>query len=333
MPAPLSFLSRLSRRARQATGRPAPAPDATGGTFLPRNAVSATALADSLASRLPALIVTARRIAENTGQGAHPRRKAGQGDEFWQYRPAAPGEPSTHIDWRQSARGDRAFVREREAQTPHTICLWCYNSASMRWHSDDALPLKAESAFVLALASAAMLLRRGEHIRLLDTGGGPPLRVQGRHALEQMAHGLIASLRRAADEATLPQPAAIPPRSRVLLFGDGLYPPALFTTFLRALTARQAIGTLVEIIDPAETTLPYEGHVRFTGLEEESALLLTGGPELRQGYAAVWKRHQERLRGLCQAAGSLPVPYMTDQPPEKALLALHALLGMGGNRP
>ncbi|WP_241503103.1 DUF58 domain-containing protein [Komagataeibacter melaceti] len=330
MPSPRSLLSRLYGGARQAAGRAAPAPGMAETAFLPRNAVAATALADSLASRLPMLVATARRIAENMGQGSHPRRKAGQGDEFWQYRPAAAGEPASQIDWRQSARGDRAFVREREAQTPHTICIWCDNSASMRWHSEEGLPLKAERAFLLALACAAMLLRQGEHVRLLATDGAPPLRLYGHRALEQMAHSLIAALRATTDTPTLPQPASVPTRSRVLLFGDGLYPPDVLATFLRALTARQATCTLVETVDPAETRLPYEGHVRFTGLENEAPLLLTGSAELRHDYATIWQRHQDRLRTLCQAAGSPPVLHMTDQPPESALLALHALPGMGG---
>lgn len=334
MRAALSFLTRLSGRTPRDTAR-TPAPSGHGGDdagFLPRHPVSATALADSLASRLPSLIVAARRIAQNAGAGPHPRRKAGTGEEFWQYRPAMSGEAATHIDWRQSARGDRAFVREHEAQTPHTICIWCDNSASMRWRSDDSLPLKAERAFLLALACAAMLLRQGEDIRLLGPTGAPPLRLRGRQALERMAHALIAALRATADEPALPQAAAIPARSRVLLFGDGLYPATQLAAFLRAATARQATCTLIEVIDPAETAFPYEGHTRFTGLEDDTTVLLNGSAALRHDYAAIWARHQDRLRTLCQAAGSPPVPHLTDQPPEKALLALHALPGMG-NRP
>ncbi|WP_395372003.1 DUF58 domain-containing protein [Komagataeibacter diospyri] len=335
MRAALSFLTRLSGRPPRGPARASSTPSDHGGdatAFLPRHPVAAIALADSLASRLPGLIVTARRIAWNAGAGPHPRRKAGVGEEFWQYRPAMAGEAATHIDWRQSARGDRAFVREHEAQTPHTICIWCDNSASMRWRSDEHLPLKAERAFLLALACAAMLLRRGEDIRLLDAAGGPPLRLRGRQALEQMAHALIAALRNTVDEPGLPQAAAIPARSRVLLFGDGLYPAAQLADFLRAATARQATCTLIEVIDPAETAFPYEGHTRFTGLEDDTTVLLNGSAALRHDYRTIWTRHQDRLATLCQAAGSLPVPHLTDQPPEKALLALHALPGMG-NRP
>ncbi|MCE2564364.1 DUF58 domain-containing protein [Komagataeibacter sp. FNDCF1] len=327
---PLSFFPRLASRFRQAARPAAPATGGTAGTGLPHNAVSATALADALASRVPALIVAARRIAQNVGQGTHPRRRAGQGDEFWQYRQAVPGESATSIDWRQSARGDRTFVREREAQTPHTICIWCDNSASMRWRSGDGLPLKAERAFLLALASAAMLLGQGEQVRLLSVDGAPPLRLHGHRALEQMAQALLAALRAAPDAPDLPPPASLPPRSRVLLFGDGLYPAQKLAAFLRAAVARQVTCTLVQVTDPAEAHLPYEGHTRFTGLEDDTVLQLDASADLRHAYATLWARHQDALRTLCQAGGSPMVSHMTDQLPEKALLALHALPGMGG---
>lgn len=326
-----SFLSRLIPNAARAPGASRPAQAAVETGFLPRNAITATALADDLAGRLPALLVAAERIAHAVGQGSHARRRAGQGDEFWQYRPATQGEAASAIDWRQSARGDRAFVREREAQTPHTICIWCDNSASMRWHSEQRLPPKAERAFVLALASAAMLLRQGEQIRLLATNPTtPPLRLHGHRALEQMAHALLAALRHAPDTPDLPLTAAIPARSRVLLFGDGLYPPAQLEAFLRQLATRQATATLVETLDPAETTLPYSGPTRFTGVEDDTARLLYGSPTLQQDYTVIWQRHQAQLRALCTAAGSPPVVHMTDQPPLAALMALHTVLAAGG---
>ncbi|CAM3140083.1 DUF58 domain-containing protein [Komagataeibacter xylinus] len=326
-----SFLSRLIPNAARAPGASRPAPEPAGAGFAPRNAITATALADDLASRLPALLVAAERLARATGQGRHARRRAGQGDEFWQYRPATQGEAASAIDWRQSARGDRAFVREREAQTPYTICIWCDNSASMRWHSAPGLPPKAERAFVLALASAAMLLGQGEQIRLLATNPTtPPLRLHGHRALEQMAHALLAALRHAPDAPDLPLTTAIPARSRVLLFGDGLYPPGQLETFLHQLATCQATATLVETIDPAETTLPYTGPTRFTAVEEDAGSLLYGSPTLQQDYAVIWQRHQARLRTLCMAAGSPPVVHMTDQPPLDALMALHTLLGAGG---
>src|SRR5947209_10892901 len=67
-----------------------------------------------LAARVPRLILEARRVASTVIHGLHGRRRAGSGENFWQYRRFVNGEPSTNVDWRRSARDDHLYVRERE---------------------------------------------------------------------------------------------------------------------------------------------------------------------------------------------------------------------------
>lgn len=88
--------------------------------------------AERLAAGLPVLSLDTSRIAPWSGIGTHGRRQAGHGDSFWQYRPVLPGEPVNRIDWRQSARSERAFVRETEREAAQTLCLWCDPTPSMR---------------------------------------------------------------------------------------------------------------------------------------------------------------------------------------------------------
>ncbi|HEY1780979.1 MAG TPA: DUF58 domain-containing protein, partial [Roseiarcus sp.] len=76
--------------------------------------------AASLSARLPSLIIAARRVAQTVRHGVHGRRRAGSGETFWQFRPFLSGEPSSRVDWRRSAREERAFVREREWEAAHT---------------------------------------------------------------------------------------------------------------------------------------------------------------------------------------------------------------------
>ena len=45
-----------------------------------------------LAGTLPALMVAADRVAATVIQGVHGRRRVGQGDAFWQYRPYRDGD-------------------------------------------------------------------------------------------------------------------------------------------------------------------------------------------------------------------------------------------------
>jgi uncharacterized protein (DUF58 family) len=108
----------------------------------------------ALAQRMPRLILEARRVAATLAHGIHGRRRAGQGETFWQFRPFVAGEAAQRVDWRRSARDDRLYVREREWETAHTIWFWIDRSASMGFASNLAQAPKIERALVLGLALA-----------------------------------------------------------------------------------------------------------------------------------------------------------------------------------
>src|SRR5258707_8845883 len=91
--------------------------------------------ADDVAVRLPALLVAARRIAATVTLGSHGRRRAGPGESFWQFRPYSRDDAPQSIDWRQSAKSDHVFVREREWVAAQTAALWSDLSPSMHYRS------------------------------------------------------------------------------------------------------------------------------------------------------------------------------------------------------
>ena len=49
--------------------------------------------------------------------------------------PTSPGDPASRIDWRQSAKSDRLFVRETEWEAAQTVALWRDDGAGMDWRS------------------------------------------------------------------------------------------------------------------------------------------------------------------------------------------------------
>ena len=110
-------------------------------------------------------------LAQTVMLGEHGRKRAGQGDEFWQYRAAHAGDSARAIDWRRSARADTPFVREREWQAAQSVTLWADPSRSMGFSGDAARPTKGGRAKVLALALGILLLKGGERVGL---AGQPP---------------------------------------------------------------------------------------------------------------------------------------------------------------
>src|SRR6185312_2640732 len=88
-------------------------PSVPGPSLIPTRSVLQDE-AEALSAALPPLMVDAERLASAVSLGIHGRRKAGMGESFWQFRRFRAEDPSAAIDWRQSAKSQHLFVRERE---------------------------------------------------------------------------------------------------------------------------------------------------------------------------------------------------------------------------
>ena len=104
-------------------------------------------------------MVAADRVAATVIQGVHGRRRVGQGDAFWQYRPYRDGDSASQIDWRQSARSRHLFVRETEWEAAASVWLWRDASPSMQYASLRNTDTKAVRGELLTLALAGPILR------------------------------------------------------------------------------------------------------------------------------------------------------------------------------
>lgn len=275
--------------------------------------------AESLGAHLPPLLVAADRVASTVAQGVHGRRRVGQGDSFWQYRPFFAGDSVSRIDWRVSARSDRTFVRETEWEAAQTVCLWRDSGGSMRWKSREAPVEKADRAGLLLLALAALLLRGGERVQLM---GAERRAFAGRVGLERLADQLA----RMPDSDGLPSVARVPRHSRVVLIGDLLAPLGTIADTVVRLAAVPVTGTLLQILDPAEAVLPYEGRVRFNGLGRGETALIPRVESVREAYTTRLAEQQRGLAAICLAAGWTFAVHRTDHPPEAALLSLYTSL-------
>ena len=279
------------------------------------------ATAETIAARLPPLLVAAERVAATVAQGVHGRRRIGTGDSFWQFRPFVDGDTGARVDWKQSAKSDRTYVRDMEWEAAQTVCLWRDASPSMAWRSGRALPEKRERAELLLLALSSLLFRAGEQVRLIGVEGRM---FAGRGALESVAQALPAG----ADG--VPPQAALPRHATAVLLGDFLGGLEPIGACLRRLAELPVRGQLVMVLDPAELALPYDGRVRFQGLEGEMDAVIPRVQGVRAAYAEALARQQDALRAMCAAAGFGFAVHRTDQAPEAALLALWSALSSKG---
>ncbi len=276
--------------------------------------------AEALAASLPPLLVAAERVAATVSQGVHGRRRVGQGETFWQYRRYQWGDPASSIDWRQSAKSQPLYVRETEWEAAQTVWLWRDSSASMAYRSTDRLPAKGERADLLALALASLLVRGGEHVALMGSGLPPGT---GRATLSRIAESVES---RRVITGSLPAIEALPRYARTVWIGDFLEPLEDVQTAIANFAARGVRGHLLQILDPAEETLPFGGRVEFEGPEAEGRVLIGRVESIRSGYRDELAAHRRGLEALARQSGWTLATHHTDQPPETPLLSLFLAL-------
>jgi uncharacterized protein (DUF58 family) len=278
----------------------------------------------ALAATMPRLILEARRVAATIIHGLHGRRRAGPGENFWQYRRFMSGEPAARIDWRRSGRDDHLYVREQEWEAAHTVWIWPDRSASMSFKSALALEGKLERTLVIAFALAEVLIEGGERV------GIPGLMrpTASRNVIERMAEAMLHDT---AARPSLPASFAPSPRAEVVLLSDLWSPIAEVQHMIAQLAATSMHGHVVQIVDPAEETFPYAGRVEFVEPEGAGAITAGRAETWREDYQARIERHRAEIRAETDHLGWSFIIHRTDRPASDLLLALHARLsGAGG---
>ncbi len=290
--------------------------------------------AEQAAAALPPLLVAAERVAATVAQGVHGRRRVGQGETFWQFRQYQPGDAASRIDWRESAKSQRLYVRETEWEAAQSVWLWRDPSASMDYSSAGYIagadwPTKRDRAELILVALASLLVRGGERLTLLGSGTSP---VTGRVALSRLVELLARAPGEAAATAGLPAVEPLPRAGQLVLIGDFLAPLEAINATVAGFAGAGLKGHLLQISDPAEEELPFDGRVRFAGVEEHDEIVISRVETVRADYAERFRRHRAGLAEIVRAVGWTFGHHRTDRPPHLALLALHAALSADRRR-
>ncbi|WP_347267936.1 DUF58 domain-containing protein [Paracoccus sp. (in: a-proteobacteria)] len=277
------------------------------------------ARAESALTGLPALMLSAERLAATVTAGAHGQRRAGPGEDFWQYRPATQGDSARSIDWRRSARSDAQFVRDREAERPQSAALWVSAAAGMAC-AGAGRPTKGARADLLALALAMGLLAGGERVGL--AGAAPR---SGRLQAERIATALLARAPLAQDEDA-PPIDALRPGQRVVLFDDFLGDAQPVLDYLARAAAMGIRGALLQVLDPEEEEFPWSGAVLFRSASGAQRHDTRDAGGLRAAYLARLAERRALLSRAALGAGWHFGSHVTAAAPAQALVWLWSVL-------
>ncbi|QMU57023.1 MAG: DUF58 domain-containing protein [Boseongicola sp.] len=277
--------------------------------------------AETLAGPLPPLLAAAEHLATSVMSGEHGRRRAGQGDQFWQYRPSVSGDEARMVDWRRSARSDGLFVREKEWQAAQSVMLWLDTGQSMEFASAKGLATKADVARQLALALAVLLVRGGERVGLSNTGLPPRT---GQIQLMRLT-GYLGDASDAS-EYQPPELRGVPARSRSVFLSDFLGDIDAVEAALTKAADRGIDGALVQVLDPEEEAFPFDGRTIFESIGGSMAHETLKASDLRDRYLERLAERKDRLQALVRATGWQYHCHHTDRPAAGALLWLFGAL-------
>ena len=279
--------------------------------------------AETLGLSLPPLLAAAEHLAATVILGEHGRRRAGSGDDFWQYRAAHPGDALRAVDWRRSARSDSHFVREREWQAVQSVMLWVDPSRSMEFSGAKSRPAKSDRARLIALALAVLLLRGGERVGLAGQG----LPRSGRAQLLRV----IAALDLAAPQTDYGAPITegLVTHGRAVFVSDFLGDMSGIEAALAQAVAKGVKGVLLQVLDPSEEDFPFDGRTIFVSMGGSLAHETQQAGDLRTRYLARLAERKARLSDLARLSGWLYHAHHTGQPAQSALLWAYRALEAG----
>ena len=281
------------------------------------------ARAEALGQTLPPLLAEAEMLAATVMLGEHGRRRAGLGDEFWQYRPAHQGDSARMIDWRRSARSDAHFVREREWQAAQSVTLWVDPSKSMSFSGDKARAPKGDRARLLGLALAVLLLRGGERVGL--AGMAAPR--AGRAQMLRLAARLAGDA--GDEEYGAPGTDGMVSHGRAVFLSDFLGDLSGIEAGLGGAADRGVKGVLIQVLDPAEEEFPFDGRTIFESMGGSMRHETQQAGDLRARYLARLAERKDRLASLGRAVGWHFSTHHTGHPAQSALLWAYGALEGG----
>jgi uncharacterized protein (DUF58 family) len=287
-------------------------------------AILLTDRAEAASRALPPLLVEAERIAATVILGVHGRKRAGPGENFWQYRPYSFGDSVQRIDWHKSARSDRVFIRENEWEAANTLWLWASPTATMAFKSHLAKATKRDRAMLIALALGALAVRAHERVAAIGSPLAPG------HARASLAR--IADWMQHQEGPGLPAAGPMRRYSSAVLLADFYERPDDIRKAVTGFAASGINGHLIQVVDPAEETLPYAGRMEFREMAGPLRFLASKTELLREAYAEKFRDHREALRDIAFRAGWSFTAHRTDRSVAHLLMLLHGLIGGAKSR-
>lgn len=269
--------------------------------------------AEQTAQNIPDLKRLAVQTAFHILHGQNPQRRSGSGDTFWQFREYSTGDMPRDIDWRQSAKTERIYIRQKEQHTAQSCLFWLKQNADMAFQSEGVPYSKKDNGAVLALSLALLHSRMGEMIGFAG---------RQRPGHSEKTLGELEQLLMQEKQDALPASLEIPKHSAFYAISDFLEPPEEIESAFAPLAARTRSGWFIHVLDPAELELPYQGRIIFEDTNGANRHLVNNAVDIRADYQQRVDDHVKTVQALCTKWGWHYILHVSGRPFEDTALKI-----------
>jgi uncharacterized protein (DUF58 family) len=252
-----------------------------------------------------------RKRVSTAYTGARRSVKVGRGISPVGYREYRKGDDFKFVDWKVYARTEKLYVREHEEERSLAVHLLLDASSSMGFGE------KFSFASMVSVGFAYMAIKEnekfsiskfGEMLEPGETKGGRRNLFWAMEDLDRTAPSGGTDFKRTAEQFDL----TIRSTSLVVVISDFLDDVESIIAGIYKLSVHDLI--LIQILDPAEADLDFEGDLRFIDMESKESVMTRVTPKVREEYKSKMNEHDARIRETCNAVGADLFTYTTDTP-------------------
>ena len=273
-------------------------------------------------SRIGRLELGARMVVEGFMAGMHRSPYHGFSVEFAQHREYTYGDDTRHIDWKIYGKSGRYYIKQYEVETNFIAHILHDASESMLYASREMT--KLEYANYLTASLSYLITAQQDAVGVGIFNEGLQKLIEPRQAPAHV-HTICSELeqvrpQKKTDIGRIMHEFAdrIARRGIVIVISDFLDDPARIMAGLNHLRFSRHEVIVMHVLDPYELDFPFDGLIKFKGLEEYPEI--TCQPRmLRRSYLEELNKHILALKVACERNLCDYVLVSTAQPLDVAL--------------
>lgn len=242
-------------------------------------------------------------LVEGNQAGAHKSPFHGFSVEFAGHREYMPGDDTKHIDWVVYYKRDRYMIKQYEAETNLTCQVVLDASESMLVGSGELT--KLDYAAYIAVSLAYLITRVRDKVGLgvfaeqVIDYVPPSNNLASTYKLSKILEDVTVRPATDLSKPLMDLAGRFGRRQIVVILSDFLSDIEQMREGLARLRYDNHEVVAIQVLDPQELEFPFDGRVRFEGLEGYPVLKLRP-KELRRRYLEKMAQKRQELRELCE---------------------------------